>query len=124
MKMTSSSLRIVHACNFHYNKDGAKFDTMDQKVHLGFSENGHYTYAFPVHDIARQMTWRNSKRSGAKKHKRTRFLKSPHQTSGDYKACKEEVYHVHFRCNERLAFSSSDTEHTEFLAFKLQTISK
>ena len=67
MKMTSSSLRIVHACNFHYNKDGAKFDTMDQKVHLGFSENGHFIYPFPMHDISRQMTWTNSKRFGASK---------------------------------------------------------
>jgi len=64
---TSSSLRIVHACNFHYNKDGAKFDTMDQKVHLGFSENGHFIYPFPMHDISRQMTWTNSKRFGAAK---------------------------------------------------------
>jgi len=67
MKIQPSSLRIVHACNFHYNKDGAKFDTMDQKVHLGFSENGHFIYPFPMHDISRQMTWTNSKRFGASK---------------------------------------------------------
>lgn len=65
MKMSTSKLRIVHACNFHYNKNGAKFDTMDQKVHLGFSENGHCIYPFPMHDISRQMTWTNSKRFGA-----------------------------------------------------------
>jgi len=62
-----SSLRIVHACNFHYNKSGDKFDTMDQKVHLGFGENGHYIYPFPVHDIGRQMSWTSSKRAGAAK---------------------------------------------------------
>jgi len=67
MSHTSASLRIVHACNFHYDKLGDKYDTMDAKIHHGLIENGHYTYAFPVHDIARQMTWRNSKRSGAKK---------------------------------------------------------
>lgn len=67
MSLSYSSLRIVHACNFHYDKLGDKYDIMDAKIHHGLIENGHYTYAFPVHDIARQMTWRNSKRSGAKK---------------------------------------------------------
>jgi len=67
MKMTSSSLRIVHACNFHYDKHGDKYDIMDAKLQHGLIENGHYVYAFPIHDIARQSTWRNSKRAGAKK---------------------------------------------------------
>lgn len=61
------SLRIVHACNFHYNKCGEKFDTMDARVHHGLVENGHYVYPFPVHDIARQFTWTSSKRVGAAK---------------------------------------------------------
>lgn len=63
----TSSLRIVHACNFHYNKSGDKFDTMDQKVHQGLGANGHYAYPFPVHDIGRQMSWTNSKKFGAPK---------------------------------------------------------
>jgi len=67
MSNTASNLRIVHACNFHYNKSGDKFDTMDQKIHQGLGENGHYVYPFPVHDIGRQMSWTNSKRAGAKK---------------------------------------------------------
>ncbi|MBN2162008.1 MAG: glycosyltransferase family 1 protein [Pontiellaceae bacterium] len=64
---TFSSLRIVHACNFHYNKSGDKFDTMDARIHHGLIENGHYVYPFPVHDIGRQMHWSSSKRLGAKK---------------------------------------------------------
>jgi hypothetical protein len=67
MKTTPANLRIVHACNFHYNKSGAKFDTMDQKIHIGFGENGHFVYPFPVHDVSRQMTWTNSKLFGASK---------------------------------------------------------
>ncbi len=65
------SLRIVHACNFHYNKHGDKFDTMDQKIHQGLGENGHYVYPFPVHDISRQLSWTNSKRAGATKANRS-----------------------------------------------------
>jgi hypothetical protein len=63
----TTPLRIVHACNFHYNKSGDKFDTMDARIHHGLIENGHYVYPFPVHDIGRQMSWTNSKRFGAKK---------------------------------------------------------
>ena len=62
-----SALRIVHVCNFHYNRNGDKYDTMDAKIHLGLVENGHYAYAFPFHDIARQSSWRNNKRAGARK---------------------------------------------------------
>ncbi len=65
--MSASSLRVVHACNFHYNKSGDKFDTMDARIHHGLIENGHYVYPFPVHDIGRQMSWTNSKRFGSKK---------------------------------------------------------
>ena len=57
----SQPLRIVHACNFHYNKSGENYDTMDQKIHQGLGENRHYVYPFPVHDIARQLSWTNSK---------------------------------------------------------------
>lgn len=66
-KPNTNSLRIVHACNFHYNKSGDKFDTMDARIHHGLIENGHYVYPFPVHDIGRQMSWTNSKRFGAAK---------------------------------------------------------
>lgn len=66
MNLHSSKLRIIHVCNFHYNRNGEKYDTMDQKVHIGFCENGHYVYPFPVHDISRQLSWTNSKRFGAK----------------------------------------------------------
>ena len=62
-----SNLRIVHVSNFHYNRHGEKYDTMDAKIHHGLIENGHYVYAFPFHDIARQNSWRNNKRAGAKK---------------------------------------------------------
>lgn len=62
-----SNLRIVHVSNFHYNRHGEKYDTMDAKIHHGLIENGHYAYAFPFHDIARQNSWRNNKRAGAKK---------------------------------------------------------
>ncbi len=66
--MTSlPKLRIVHVCNFHYNRSGDKFDTMDARIHHGLIENGHYVYPFPVHDIGRQMSWTNSKQFGAKK---------------------------------------------------------
>jgi hypothetical protein len=67
----SQPLRIVHACNFHYNKSGDKYDTMDQKIHQGLGENGHYIYPFPVHDIGRQLSWTNSKRFGAAKANRS-----------------------------------------------------
>jgi hypothetical protein len=66
MNARSTPLRIVHACNFHYNRSGDKFDTLDQKIHQGFSENGHYIYPFPVHDIARQISWTCSKNGGTK----------------------------------------------------------
>ena len=62
----SSMVRIVHACNFHYNRHGSKFDTMDSRLHHGLIQSGHYVYPFPVHDISRQSTWTNSKRFGAK----------------------------------------------------------
>lgn len=62
-----SNLRIVHVSNFHYNRHGEKYDTMDAKIHHGLIENSHYAYAFPFHDIARQNSWRNNKRAGAKK---------------------------------------------------------
>ena len=67
MMTADSNLRIVHVCNFHYNRHGDKYDTMDAKIHHGMIENGHYAYAFPFHDIARQNSWRNNKRAGAKK---------------------------------------------------------
>ena len=60
-------MRIVHAANFSYNHDGRAFANPDQKLQHGFVENGHFCYAFPVNDIARQMSWRNSKSGGKNK---------------------------------------------------------
>jgi len=60
-------MRIIHVCNFNFNRSGDKFDGMDARIHHGLIENGHYVYPFPVQDISRQMTWTNSKRYGAKR---------------------------------------------------------
>ncbi len=60
-------MRIVHAANFSYNNHGQAFGNPDQKLQHGFIENRHYCYAFPVNDIARQLSWRNSKNGGAER---------------------------------------------------------
>ena len=59
MMTADSNLRIVHVCNFHYNRHGDKYDTMDAKIHHGLVGNGHYAYTFAFHDIVRQNSYRN-----------------------------------------------------------------
>jgi len=62
-----SKLRIIHACNYYYNRDNEKLDLLDQKISLGLAENGHYILPFSIHDIARQKSWQCNKKAGAKK---------------------------------------------------------
>ena len=60
-------MRIVHAANFQYKNHGQAFGNQDQKLQHGFIKNGHFSYLFPVNDIARQLSWRNSKNGGAQR---------------------------------------------------------
>jgi hypothetical protein len=46
-------LRIVHAANYQFKKDGTDFANWDLKIHQGLVQAGHYVYPFSVSDQAR-----------------------------------------------------------------------
>lgn len=46
-------MRIIHAANYQFTKDGAEFFNWDLKVHQGLVQAGHYVYPFSVSDQAR-----------------------------------------------------------------------
>lgn len=46
-------MRVVHAANYQFKKDGAQFDNWDLKIHQGLVQAGHYVYPFSVSDQAR-----------------------------------------------------------------------
>jgi hypothetical protein len=46
-------LRIVHAANYQFKKDGADFANWDLKIHQGLVQAGHYVFPFSVSDQAR-----------------------------------------------------------------------
>jgi len=46
-------LRIVHAANYQFKKDGAEFASWGLKIHQGLVQAGHYVYPFSVSDMAR-----------------------------------------------------------------------
>lgn len=46
-------MRVVHAANYQFKKDGAQFDNWDHKMHQGLVQAGNYVYPFSVSDQAR-----------------------------------------------------------------------
>jgi len=67
LKTKKQSLRIIHACNLYFNRDGTRFDSMDARIQMGLTENGYYVHPFSIHDMARQLSWRCDKKAGAKR---------------------------------------------------------
>jgi hypothetical protein len=60
-------MRIVHAANLQFDKDGAHLWNQDQKIHHGLVRLGHFTYPFSINDRARMLSPTGSKSFGKKK---------------------------------------------------------
>lgn len=59
-----SGLRIVHAANYQFAKDGLVFFNPDHKLHQGLVQNGCYVYPFSINDRARMLSPTGSKTFG------------------------------------------------------------
>lgn len=59
-----SGLRVVHAANYQFAKDGLVFFNPDQKLHQGLTQNGCYVYPFSINDRARMLSPTGSKTFG------------------------------------------------------------
>jgi hypothetical protein len=59
-----SGLRVVHAANYQFAKDGLVFFNPDQKLHQGLVQNGCYVYPFSINDRARMLSPTGSKTFG------------------------------------------------------------
>lgn len=46
-------MRVVHAANYQFKRDGEHFANWDLKIHQGLVQAGHYVYPFSVSDQAR-----------------------------------------------------------------------
>ncbi|BCX46104.1 glycosyltransferase family 1 [Haloferula helveola] len=57
-------MRIVHACNLQFDKDGAHLWNQDQKIHHGLVRLGHFVYPFSINDRARMFSPTGSKSFG------------------------------------------------------------
>ncbi|MBB5350157.1 hypothetical protein HNR46_000378 [Haloferula luteola] len=57
-------MRIVHACNLQFDKDGAHLWNQDQKIHHGLIRLGHFVYSFSLNDRARMLSVTGSKNFG------------------------------------------------------------
>lgn len=57
-------MRIVHACNLQFDKDGAHLWNQDQKIHHGLVRLGHFVYPFSINDRARMFSPTGSKTFG------------------------------------------------------------
>lgn len=59
-----SGLRLLHAANYHFDKDGSMFFNIDHKLHQGFVQLGCYVYPFSINDRARMLSFTGSKTFG------------------------------------------------------------
>lgn len=59
-----SGLRVVHAANYQFAKDGAAFFNCDLKFHQGLVQNGCFVYPFSINDHARMRSLIRSKTFG------------------------------------------------------------
>ena len=59
-----AAMRIVHACNLQFDKDGAHLWNQDQKIHHGLIRLGHFVYTFSLNDRARMLSITGSKTFG------------------------------------------------------------
>lgn len=57
-------MRIVHACNLQFDKDGEHLWNQDQKIHHGLIRLGHFVYTFSINDRARMFSPTGSKAFG------------------------------------------------------------
>ncbi len=57
-------MRIVHACNLQFDKDGSHLWNQDQKIHHGLVRLGHFVYPFSINDRARMFSPTGSKSLG------------------------------------------------------------
>jgi hypothetical protein len=46
-------MKILHAANYSFTRNGSEFFNCEFKFHAGFSGNGHYVYPFSLNDCAR-----------------------------------------------------------------------
>lgn len=58
------SLRIVHAANYQFAKDGLVFFNPDLKLHQGLVQAGHFVFPFSINDRARMLSITGSKTFG------------------------------------------------------------
>lgn len=61
---TYSGLRVVHAANYQFDKDGSVFFNTDQKFHQGLVQNGCFVYPFSINDRARMLSLFGTKTLG------------------------------------------------------------
>jgi hypothetical protein len=59
-----NGLRVVHAANYQFDKDGARFFNPDHKIHQGMVQNNCYVYPFSINDRARMASFLCSKTFG------------------------------------------------------------
>jgi hypothetical protein len=60
----SPNLRIVHAANYQFAKDGLVFFNPDLKLHQGLVQAGHYVFPFSINDRSRMLSLTGSKTFG------------------------------------------------------------
>ena len=70
-------MRIVHACNLQFDKDGAHLWNQDQKIHHGLIRLGHFVYTFSLNDRARMLSITGSKTFGTGKANRALIASFP-----------------------------------------------
>ncbi len=61
------TLRIVHAANYQFAKDGLVFFNPDHKLHQGLVQLGHYVFPFSINDRSRMLSITGSKTFGKRR---------------------------------------------------------
>ena len=61
------SLRVVHAANYQFDKDGRAFFNPDHKMHQGLVQTGCFVYPFSINDRARMLSPTGSKIFGKRR---------------------------------------------------------
>jgi glycosyltransferase involved in cell wall biosynthesis len=64
---SGQGLRVVHAANYQFKKDGLVFFNPDLKLHQGLVQHGCFVYPFSINDRARMLSLTGSKTFGKRR---------------------------------------------------------
>ena len=77
-----AGLRVVHAANYQFAKDGSMFYNCDIKLNQGLIQSGCLVYPFSINDRARMFSWAGNKGFGLKSASRA-LIKTCRNTAPD-----------------------------------------